>query len=117
MQDASTLEDGLTATYTRALQADCFKHYLPRQQPFAPPTFADDYAKCNSVFGEHRAEAFKAFHEKHKGYLEARDLWQAERKSDQHFLQLMREHFEKIGQTANATKCYLALQDHAGSEI
>ncbi len=103
--ESGSLDEFLTATYTRALADDCFKFYRPERSPFVPSGWQEDYARYQSSAAEKKSEVWRVMQEKYKGYLKAKEEAAANTAAHKSFLLEMMAHFKKIGLLSYAEKC------------
>jgi len=99
MRESSTVEEGITATYIRAMQPDCFNHYRWIRDPFPPQGWHQSHEVYLKVSGKgsEKSEAWRKLEEKYSGYIKACDGVRAANRSNKKFLEDMKAHFEKLG--------------------
>ena len=101
-----SLEEGLTATYIRALEPDCFDFYNPRTIPLVPYNFRQDFKEYEAIKDlKDKSDAWRTIAEKHKVYLRELEEIVFKNVSDIQFLNDMEKHFRKIGMISYAQKC------------
>jgi len=86
----------MTAVFVRAMQPDIFDCYKPRSIA-APLGWAEDYIELERLSGESKAAGWRALQTKYAKFIQARSEIKAANDSDEHFLNEMLSHFEKLG--------------------
>jgi len=104
-RESGSLDELHMATYTRAMQPDCFELYQLIPEPFPPTGWREAYEEYRSLKGdEAKSKIWKKMQEQFKGYLKVRENAFCDTQSNKSFLIEMMEFFEKNNQEVYVRK-------------
>ena len=115
-RESGGVEEMLMATYSRALEFDCFSLYRPRYVS-TPSGCLEAYQDYLTVNDENKPSVWKGICKKFGGYLKARSEADHHNASCLGFLEEMRDFFEKKGLLRQAETCRLRMNEFKGFSV
>ena len=112
MMGEQSIQEGLAATYLRALEADCFSHYRFIRLPIITGELSYEISEYRKIKDQqHKNIAWKKITEKHIGYFKALDDAVYSNISNRYFLNKMLKFFEEKKMYPQIEKVQRRLQE------